>query len=1244
MKTHNRHVKSLLAFALALCMIFGACPLSSFVGLVSAAEERQGNPLEGLGKYWNYYNDGEIQFTDDIKALTDADKTPWVVTDKNGHSMNVADSVVTITILNTVKKIGANAFKGLKPAVLGIPKTVTSIDAAAFTGSQIKEIYYGGTRAQWNAMITTPAGIRVNFGHVCGGEVPKHQAEATCSQPGYEGDLYCSLCGAFYKVGKTTDKVDHVWSDDYAIVPGKEPTCSKDGYQAKFCIYCGTYNYDSMVVVPATGEHKWVVLDADKVDLCDEHIGKHIVMHCAYDGCSVASTDAQFQQLTYKYKESADSDVIVDSKQSNFSLLTEVQQQNVVNAEEVEYNQWLYNYTIILEDNKNPKKAVHHYVYTADKAPTCTEPGNTLVTCAWCTGYTDNFPIDPTGHNNVVEYVIPADCVNPGERGTRCTDCGNVLSYEVIPNNHTPGYYSGTWVTQKLPNCVEDGYQWLKCNYCGEWIYDENGDKVQKRLPSTPDVHTASRWFTTLKPTCTEKGEQIKICTVRGCPYFSDTDIGKKVVKISERKALDHLIAVTKDLNKDHYHYAPYEVKQSADAAVEPGFDPDSEKNVISPVNADERVYDVADELNMAILAAFQNGTFDKDGNLIEEDRTKLAAELTKIFVTAVDHHGFSGLDKDGLETFFYDKFNYKTESDFLYGYNCVGEAKSEARFVFDEIVEEAVKLLIAKDSVINTTDDVVAILTEAWENLGDSEIADVIANHKDQIAKVTNKALAKEEIPADGHDWVRCYDIDEDKDGVVTFGYIVINNEFVPVCKKAKERATGDSATNTDEWEDGWYRVDHYDGHTPVAGDEYVGDKAVTSVNCIEGDGNMIYQCAVCMKLKEPTLVKQGSHTLKTKTFPATCYENGYDRTYCTKCDYYVDVQTDIKLTHNYQETTIKESTCSKAGIKVKICEYCGDVAKKTYQTLALRPHKDSPVHEDATCMENGRDGMICSVCGRFDGEILEALGHDYVETVVLATCTEPGYTSATCSRCGDTKAPYDYVAVAGHQYGRPINVPATCEEGSYTYEQCKNCPYRKVYNQQSNQLGHIMTTLPARQPSCTEPGCTEKIYCKRDGCTYVQKEAESIPALGHLMQTNERKPATCTEDGYETYVACARCGYGEETKVVIPATGHTFVEKDGVEPTCTDPGYSDYTQCKDCGAYGVPKTPIPASGHNFGDWTTTDEARPFHSGTKTRVCKECGAKETKSYKLTFGQAVWWIITWLPRQIANLFRYFLNR
>ena len=77
MKTHNRHVKSLLAFALALCMIFGACPLSSFVGLVSAAEERQGNPLEGLGKYWNYYNDGEIQFTDDIKALTDADKTPW---------------------------------------------------------------------------------------------------------------------------------------------------------------------------------------------------------------------------------------------------------------------------------------------------------------------------------------------------------------------------------------------------------------------------------------------------------------------------------------------------------------------------------------------------------------------------------------------------------------------------------------------------------------------------------------------------------------------------------------------------------------------------------------------------------------------------------------------------------------------------------------------------------------------------------------------------------------------------------------------------------------------------------------------------------------------------------------------------------------------------------------------------------------------------------------------------------------
>ena len=42
------------------------------------------------------------------------------------------------------------------------------------------------------------------------------------------------------------------------------------------------------------------------------------------------TVDAQFQQLTYKYKESADSDVIVDSKQSNFSLLTEVQQQMTI--------------------------------------------------------------------------------------------------------------------------------------------------------------------------------------------------------------------------------------------------------------------------------------------------------------------------------------------------------------------------------------------------------------------------------------------------------------------------------------------------------------------------------------------------------------------------------------------------------------------------------------------------------------------------------------------------------------------------------------------------------------------------------------------------------------------------------------------------------------------------------------------------------------------------------------------------
>ncbi|MBE6924441.1 MAG: type I pullulanase, partial [Ruminococcaceae bacterium] len=55
-----------------------------------------------------------------------------------------------------------------------------------------------------------------------------------------------------------------------------------------------------------------------------------------------------------------------------------------------------------------------------------------------------------------------------------------------------------------------------------------------------------------------------------------------------------------------------------------------------------------------------------------------------------------------------------------------------------------------------------------------------------------------------------------------------------------------------------------------------------------------------------------------------------------------------------------------------------------------------------------------VCPLCGATEGE---ALGHSYTNVVTAPTCTAEGYTTYTCSACGDSYVA-DQVAALGHSY----------------------------------------------------------------------------------------------------------------------------------------------------------------------------------------------------------------------------------
>ena len=122
--------------------------------------------------------------------------------------------------------------------------------------------------------------------------------------------------------------------------------------------------------------------------------------------------------------------------------------------------------------------------------------------------------------------------------------------------------------------------------------------------------------------------------------------------------------------------------------------------------------------------------------------------------------------------------------------------------------------------------------------------------------------------------------------------------------------------------------------------------------------------------------------------------------------------------------------------------CIRCG------YHRLDADPADGHIPGAPATCTEP----QLCTRCGA----VLErALGHDYESEVTAPTCTEMGYTTNTCTRCGDSSKS-NYTEPAGHKPSDWIidKQPTTDSEGS-KHKECTVCgekletqPIEKIYN----------------------------------------------------------------------------------------------------------------------------------------------------------------------------------------------------
>ncbi|MCL1974634.1 MAG: hypothetical protein FWG61_00565, partial [Firmicutes bacterium] len=79
---------------------------------------------------------------------------------------------------------------------------------------------------------------------------------------------------------------------------------------------------------------------------------------------------------------------------------------------------------------------------------------------------------------------------------------------------------------------------------------------------------------------------------------------------------------------------------------------------------------------------------------------------------------------------------------------------------------------------------------------------------------------------------------------------------------------------------------------------------------------------------------------------------------------------------------------------------------------------HEYEAVITAPTCTEDGFTTFTCIRCGdSYIGDIVPALGHEYEAVITAPTCTEDGFTTYTCIRCGDSYID-DIVPALGHDY----------------------------------------------------------------------------------------------------------------------------------------------------------------------------------------------------------------------------------
>lgn len=362
-------------------------------------------------------------------------------------------------------------------------------------------------------------------------------------------------------------------------------------------------------------------------------------------------------------------------------------------------------------------------------------------------------------------------------------------------------------------------------------------------------------------------------------------------------------------------------------------------------------------------------------------------------------------------------------------------------------------------------------------------------------------------------------------------------------------------------------------------------------------------------------------------ETVAPSCDNLGYERWQCDGCGN-LDKRNYIKATgHNYKAITIREATCKQGGLKLNLCDKCGNFYEESTPT---GEHKYKTEKIQPTCRNVGYTNHICEICGNsYITDMTPIISHAYERITKEPTCTDKGYTTSTCTMCGLNYVS-DYTEPTGHDWDEGHSVTSsTCTADGVIEYRCKNTGCKEKMIKAESATGHT----PGKEATCTEPQTCEKCSTVLElpkGHSYSEKiVAPTCTAMGyteykcdncddsyigdytdkaeHKYAKNITAP-TCTEHGYTTNT-CVNCG-DEFVSDYTEKKPHNY-NAEITKPTCTGFGYTTYT-CADCGDKYISDY-TDKTEHNYSKKVI--EPTCTEHGYTIYTCPDCGKEYIADY-----------------------------